>query len=154
MIEGIKVTLLQQIEHDRGKVMHMLRNDSKNFKKFGEIYFSTVHPNKIKGWHLHSKMTLNYAVVFGEIKLVLYDSRSSSKTKGQIQEFFLSQKNYKLISVPPLIWCGFKGIGIKTAIVANCADLPYDEKEIEHKSAFGREIPYDWNKNVSNKSFD
>ena len=111
MIEGIKITPLKQIEDDRGKVMHMLRNDSKDFTKFGEIYFSTVHPNKVKGGHLHSKMTLNYAVLFGEIKLVLYDVRPNSKTKGQLQEFFLSQKNYKLVSVPPLIWNGFRGIG-------------------------------------------
>ena len=59
MIEGIKITPLKQIEDERGKVMHMLRNDSKTFTKFGEIYFSTVYPNKIKGWHLHGKMTLN-----------------------------------------------------------------------------------------------
>ncbi len=154
MIEGIKVTALNQIEDERGKVMHMLRNDSKIFTKFGEIYFSTVHPNKIKGWHLHSKMTLNYAVVLGEIKLVLYDARSNSKTKGQIQEFFLSQKNYKLISVPPLIWNGFMGIGNTTAIVANCADLPYDDTEIKRKSAYDEDIPYDWKKNISSKLFE
>ena len=85
MIEGIKITPLKQIEDERGKVIHMLRNNQKHFSKFGEIYFSTVHPNKIKGWHLHSKMTLNYAVVVGEIKLVVYDVRPNSKTKGQIQ---------------------------------------------------------------------
>ena len=154
MIDGIKITPLRQIEDDRGKVMHMLRRDSSNFSKFGEIYFSTVHPNKVKGWHLHQKMTLNYAVVFGEIKLVLYDTRPDSKTKGQVQEFFLSQKNYKLISVPPLIWSGFKGIGNITAIVANCTDLPHDDKEIERESPFDNTIPYDWDKNISNKSFN
>ena len=154
MIEGIKISPLKQIEDDRGKVMHMMRKDSEIFNKFGEIYFSTVHPNKIKGWHIHSKMTLNYAVVLGEIKLVLYDSRPKSKTKGEIQEFFLSQKNYKLISVPPLIWNGFMGIGDKTAIVANCADLPYDDNEIKRKSAFDKNIPYDWNKNINSKLFD
>ena len=154
MIEGIKITPLKQIEDERGKVMHMLRKDSDNFVRFGEIYFSTVHPNKIKGWHLHKKMTLNYAVVFGEIKFVLYDSRPDSKTKGQIQEFLLSQSNYKLISVPPLIWNGFKGIGNKTAIVANCADLPHDKEEIERKLPFDSSIPYDWNEDSSDKSFD
>ena len=154
MIEGIKITPLKQIEDERGKVMHMLRNDSKTFTKFGEIYFSTVYPNKIKGWHLHGKMTLNYAVVLGEIKLALYDARPNSKTKGQVQEFFLSQKNYKLVSVPPLIWNGFMGIGNKTAIVANCADLPYDDTEIKRKSAFDKDIPYDWNKNITNKLLD
>ena len=154
MIEGIKITPLKQIEDERGKVMHMLRNDSKSFTKFGEIYFSTIHPNKVKGWHLHSKMTLNYAVVLGEIKLVLYDARSNSKTKGQVQEFFLSQKNYKLVSVPPLIWNGFMGIGNTTAIVANCADLPYDDTEIKRKSAFDKDIPYDWKKTTTKKLFD
>ena len=154
MIQGIKITPLKQIEDERGKVMHMLRKDSDNFVRFGEIYFSTVHPNKIKGWHLHKKMTLNYAVVFGEIKFVLYDSRPDSKTKGQIQEFLLSQSNYKLISVPPLIWNGFKGIGNKTAIVANCADLPHDKEEIERKLPFDSSIPYDWNEDSSDKSFD
>ena len=154
MIEGIKITPLKQIEDERGKVMHMLRNDSKSFTKFGEIYFSTVYPNKIKGWHIHKKMTLNYAVVAGEIKLVLYDARPDSKTKGEVQEFFLSQKNYKLVSVPPLIWNGFMGVGNSTAIVANCADLPYDSSEIERKDAFDKDIPYDWNKNITNKSTD
>jgi dTDP-4-dehydrorhamnose 3,5-epimerase len=154
MIEGIKVTALNQIEDERGKVMHMLRNDSENFTKFGEIYFSTVHPNKVKGWHLHSKMTLNYAVVLGKIKLVLYDARTNSKTKGQVQEFFLSQENYKLISVPPLIWNGFMGIGNTTAIVANCADLPYDDTEIKRKSAYDKDIPYDWKKNIGSKLFE
>ena len=144
MIEGVITTPLKQIPDDRGMVMHMLRKDSKNFSKFGEIYFSTVYPDKVKGWHLHKKMTLNYAVIFGEIKLVLYDVRPNSKTKGEIQEFFLSPKNYKLITVPPLIWNGFMGMGDKTSIVANCADLPYDDTEIERKSPLDDDIFYNW----------
>ena len=154
MIDGIKITPLDQIEDDRGKVMHMLRNDAKHFSKFGEIYFSTVLPNKIKGWHIHKKMTLNYAVIFGEIKMVLYDDRPDSKTKGKIQEFFLSPKNYKLVSVPPMIWNGFKGIGTEPSIVANCADIPHDPNEIKRLSTFDKTIPYDWSKNINNKLFD
>ena len=153
-IQGVEIIKKNQIVDDRGIILHMLRVDDKNYKKFGEIYFSTVRPNKIKGWHLHKKMTLNYAVVFGEIKFVLYDSRPNSKTKGQIQKFLLSQSNYKFISVPPLIWNGFKGIGNKTAIVANCADLPHDKEEIERKLPFDSSIPYDWNEDISNKSFE
>ena len=154
MIDGIKITPLKQIEDERGKIMHMLRNDSNNFSKFGEIYFSTIHPNKVKGWNLHQKITLNYAVIFGEIKFVLFDSRPNSKTKGQIQEFFLSQKNYKLITVPPLIWSGFKGIGKDTAIVANCTDFPHDEKEMSRKPLSDNSIPYDWNRDINKKLFD
>ena len=110
MIEGIKITPLKQIFDERGKVMHMLRCDSSQFSKFGEIYFSCTYPNAIKAWHLHKEMTLNYAVIFGSIKFVLYDDRDDSKTQGELQELFISPENYQLVTVPPGIWNGFKGI--------------------------------------------
>ena len=144
MIHGVIVTPLRQIFDERGKVMHMLREDSPAFTRFGEIYFSCVHPGAIKAWHLHKRMTLNYAVISGEIKCVLYDDRPDSPTRGQVQEYFLSPENYNLLTVPPLVWNGFKGIGDRSAIVANCATLPHDPNEIERKPAFDSGIPYDW----------
>ena len=145
MIEGVIITPLKQIFDERGKVMHMLREDSPCFDRFGEIYFSCTHPDAIKAWHLHKKMTLNYAVIYGEIKFVLYDDRSKSKTKGMIQEFFLSPENYCLVTVPPLIWNGFKGIGEKMSIIANCSTLAHDSVEIERRPVSDPSIPYDWN---------
>ena len=86
MIEGVTITPLKQMFDERGKVMHMLRADSPEYKQFGEIYFSCTYPNAIKAWHRHKQMTLNYAVIHGAIKCVLYDDRSDSKTRGMIEE--------------------------------------------------------------------
>lgn len=144
MIDGVSITKLRQIHDERGKVMHMLRNDDKAYDKFGEIYFSCTHPGAIKAWHLHKKMTLNYAALMGEIKFVLYDNRDGSKTKGIIQELFLSPENYALVTVPPNIWNGFKSVGMKTSIVANCSNIPHDDNEIVRKDPFKNDIPYDW----------
>lgn len=144
MIEGVKITPLKQIFDERGKVMHMLREDSPVFERFGEIYFSCTNPGAIKAWHLHKRMTLNYAVIFGEIKCVLYDDRPYSTTRGTVEEYFLSPENYSMITVPPLVWNGFKGLGTKVSIVANCATIPHDPQEIERKSAFDQSIPYNW----------
>ena len=144
MIEGVVITPLKQIFDERGKVMHMLREDSSIFSRFGEIYFSCTNPGAIKAWHLHKQMTLNYAVIYGEIKCVLYDDRPNSKTRGCVEEYFLSPETYCLVTVPPLIWNGFKGIGQKVSIVANCATIPHDPNEIERKSADDPSIPYDW----------
>ena len=144
MIEGVKITPLKQIFDERGKVMHMMRADSDVFTQFGEIYFSCTNPGAIKAWHLHKQMTLNYAAIYGEIKCVLYDDRPNSKTNGCIDEYTLSQENYYLVTVPPLVWNGFKGIWTKVSIVANCATIPHDPLEIERKSAFDTSIPYDW----------
>lgn len=144
MIEGIIITPLKQIFDERGKVMHMLRENSNLYTKFGEIYFSCTHPGAIKAWHLHKEMTLNYAVISGQIKCVFYDDREGSPTRGCIDEYFLSPENYCLVTVPPLIWNGFKGIGEKDSIVANFTNIPHDPDEIIRKEPFDSEIPYDW----------
>ena len=144
MIEGVIVTPLKQIFDERGKVMHMLREDSAVFERFGEIYFSCTHPGVVKAWHLHKKMTLNYAVIYGEIKFVLYDDRPLSSTYGMIQELFISPENYLLVTVPPMVWNGFKGVGNKTSIIANCSTIPHDPNEIQRISPFDNKIPYSW----------
>ena len=144
MIEGVIVTPLRQIFDERGKVMHMLRKDSPVFSEFGEIYFSCTYPGAIKAWHLHKRMTLNYAVIHGEIKCVLFDDRPDSKTRGHVEEYFLSPENYCLVTVPPLVWNGFKGIGEQMAVVANCATHPHDPAEISRMSPCDPSIDYDW----------
>lgn len=144
MIDGVIVTPLRQVLDERGKVMHMLRADSPAFQQFGEIYFSCVYPGAIKGWHIHKVMTLNYAVPHGNIKFVLYDDRAGSPTRGEVQELFIGPDNYCLVTVPPMVWNGFKGIGGETAVVANCATIPHDPTEIDRRDPFDPSIPYDW----------
>ncbi len=124
--------------------MHMLRRDDPWFQGFGEIYFSVVYPGVVKGWHLHRRMTLNYAVVHGMIKLVLYDDRESSSTRGEIQEILTGEEFYSLVTIPPGVWNGFKGIGIKPAIVANCATEPHSADEIVRRDPQDPTIPYAW----------
>jgi dTDP-4-dehydrorhamnose 3,5-epimerase len=144
VIHDVIITPLRQIIDERGKVMHMLRRDAEVFQDFGEIYFSCIYPGAIKGWHLHKHMTINYAVPYGHIKFVLYDDRVESPSRGEIQEIFLGPDNYCLVTVPPHIWSGFKGIGTDMAIVANCATLPHDPEEIDRLDPFDPLIPYNW----------
>ena len=93
IIQDVKIIKKNQIIDDRGKILHMLSADDNNFTKFGEIYFSFVNPKKIKAWHFHKLMTLNYVAVYGSIKLVLYDDRDESETKGKYSYGQISPKN-------------------------------------------------------------
>lgn len=146
MIEGVVVTPKKQIKDERGMVAHMLRRDQAIFSQFGEIYFSYVYPRQVKGWHQHTKMTLNYAVVSGKIRLVLYDARDNSKTKGELVEIVTGvEENYSLITIPPMIWNGFVGLGKETSIVANCASEPHDPDEIIRIDPWKNSlVEYDW----------
>ena len=144
MIEDVIITRLKVIKDNRGKVMHMLRNDSPVFKNFGEIYFSTINFNSIKAWHLHKEATLNYVCVKGKVKLVLYDDRKNSSTRGKIKEYDLSPEDYYLITIPPNIWNGFKGLDKGESIIANCLTLPHNEKEMVRKDPGDKNFNYKW----------
>ena len=144
MIDGVKITKLKIISDERGSVMHMMRTDSVVYKSFGEIYFSTIFKDSVKAWHLHKNSTLNYVCVKGKVKLVLYDDRDNSKTKGKCQELTLSPKNYFMVSIPPNIWNGFKGEDTPDSIIANCLDLPHDEKEMVRLNPDDKKFNYKW----------
>ena len=144
MIDGIKVTPLKQIVDERGKIMHMMRNDSKIFEKFGEIYFSTVNPGFVKAWHLHKENTLNYVCIKGKVKLVLFDDRKDTSTKGKYQELMLSPEDYFLVTIPPYIWNGFKGLSNSDSIIANCMTMPHNEKEMLRKDPLDKSFTYKW----------
>jgi len=138
------VTPLRRIPDERGAVLPMLREDGPAFERFGEIYFSLVYPGAIKAWHLHKRMTLNYAVPAGMVKLACYDDRVDSPTSGTVQEVHLGELNYVLVTIPPLVWNGFKAEGNSPALVANCATVAHDPDEIVRRDPFSEEIPYDW----------
>ncbi len=146
MIAGVRVDPLRQIRDERGAIFHMLRGDDPAFERFGEVYFSLVHPGWVKAWHLHERMTLNYAVPVGRIHLVLFDDREGSATRGEVQEIELGEEHYVRVRVPPGVWNGFIGLGERDALVANCATLPHDPAEITRIPPTDARVPYSWAK--------
>ena len=144
MIDGVRIVPLKRIPDERGTVFHMLRSSDPHFIQFGEIYFSSVYRQVVKGWHRHREMTLNYACIHGRVKLVLYDDREQSSTRGSLMELFLGPDDYSLAIIPPGIWNGFKGMSEPLAIVANCCTHPHDPARSERLDPFQNHIPYDW----------
>ncbi len=143
-IDGVHVIPLRRIPDERGTIYHMLRADDPHFEGFGEIYFTSVYAGIVKGWHKHTEMTLNYACIFGRVKLVVYDDRADSATAGNLIEVFLGVDDYSLVSIGPGIWSGFKGMSEPFAIVANCCTHPHDPGRTTRADPFDNDIPYDW----------
>ena len=143
-VDGVLVAPLREIADERGAVLHMLRADSPIFRRFGEIYFSEINPGAVKAWKRHRLMSQTFAVPAGRIRLVLYDDRPESKTNGELVELFIGEDNYCLVQIPPMVWNGWKAVGTKEAILANCPDLAHDPDEIMRKDPFSKDIPYDW----------
>lgn len=145
MINGVQIIPLKRIPDERGTIMHMMRTTDPHFQQFGEIYFSTIYNDVVKGWHLHREMTLNYACVHGRIKLVIFDDREGSSTRGELMEIFLGPDNYSLVIIPPEVWNGFKGMSEPLSIVANCCTHAHDPSRSSRLDPFENHIPYNWN---------
>jgi dTDP-4-dehydrorhamnose 3,5-epimerase len=143
-LEGVITQPLSQFMDDRGGVLHMLRSDSDLFVKFGEIYFSEVNPGIVKAWKYHKEKTQFFAVPIGMIRLVIYDGREGSVSKGCVTVIELGRDNYQLVRIPPQLWYGFMGLGEMPSLIANCADMPHDPEEADQLPASSSDIPYEW----------
>jgi dTDP-4-dehydrorhamnose 3,5-epimerase len=146
-IDGVLLTPLKIIPGEKGSVFHSLRNFDPGFSGFGEAYFSTVNKGAIKAWKKHSKMILNLTVPIGEVKVVLFDDRENSLTKGIVQEFNLSLQNYYRITIPPGIWFGFEGISDGINMLLNIASIPHEPDEHTNLDISECNFPYKWSQN-------
>lgn len=145
LVEGVTITELRQIGDDRGAVLHMLRCDAPEFSRFGECYFSEVLPGSVKAWKRHRVQTQNLAVPVGRIRMVIYDDREGTATRGQVQVLELGRPDaYFRLRIPPGLWYGFACLCATPALLANCADFPHDPTECDFRSINDPEIPYQW----------
>ncbi|AOP33700.1 dTDP-4-dehydrorhamnose 3,5-epimerase [Leptospira tipperaryensis] len=145
-LEGVIITPLKEIFDPKGSVLHMIRSDDPEYISFGECYFSEVNPGSIKAWKIHKRQTQNFTVPKGKIKLVLYDTRNESKTKGKIQELILGRPDqYQRVKIPPMLWYGFTCISEEKALIVNFTDIPHDPTESERLPDQDSSIPFQWN---------
>jgi hypothetical protein len=92
MIDGVMVKQLRVLPDERGRLMEILREDDEIFMRFGQVYLTTGYPGVVKAWHYHKGQFDHFCVVKGMMKVVLYDSRDGSPTKGEVNEFFLGDR--------------------------------------------------------------
>jgi len=146
MISGARLKELKVIPDERGRLMEILRSDEDFFIQFGQLYLTAVYPGVVKGWHYHQKQYDNFAVVRGMAKIVLYDAREASPTKGEVNEFFLGEQNPKLLQIPPLVYHGFKGISAEETLIINCPTELYDYQQPDEFriDPHSNDIPYKW----------
>lgn len=90
-------------------------------------------------------MTLNYACIWGRVKLVIFDDREASPSRGELQEVFLGPDDYSLVVIPPGLWNGFKGMA-EVSLMANCCTHEHDPSRSDRVDPHAGTIAYDWSR--------
>jgi dTDP-4-dehydrorhamnose 3,5-epimerase len=126
-----------------------LRSDWSEFKdigKFGQCYITACNSNVAKAWHYHKKQTDRFVVVKGMAKVVLFDARKKSKTKGEVNEFIFGDEKPALLVIPKGVVHGFTSANSEQVLIVNIPNQLYDyKKPDEYRMPFdSKDIPYDW----------
>ena len=144
-INGVNITPLSIIDTKGGDVLHAMKMSDHGYSGFGEAYFSTIEPQAIKGWKRHKLMVLNLVVPVGTVRFILFDDRDNQDNVNRFQEVTLSIENgYSRLTIPPMIWVGFQGLGLQTSLVLNIANIEHLPEEVERKKL--AEIKFNWSK--------
>jgi dTDP-4-dehydrorhamnose 3,5-epimerase len=146
LIDGVRTKKLSVHADERGRLVEMLRSDDEFFEKFGQVYLTTAYPGVVKAWHYHKKQVDHFVCVHGMMKVVLYDDREGSPTRGLLNEFFLGVHHPLLLRIPAGVYHGFKCISECEALIVNIPTEVYhyaepDEFRID---AHDPRVPYDW----------
>ena len=145
IICDLAITQLKQIVDERGAVLHFLKSNSPKFKLFGEAYFSKINEGVVKGWKLHKIAEQNFCVPFGAVKIVIYDERNNSPSRGVIQEVILNDNdNYKLLTLPAGLWYSFKSISKEYSLLANIVNIVHSPEESITLPLDTKVIPFKW----------
>jgi dTDP-4-dehydrorhamnose 3,5-epimerase len=146
VIHEVNVKPLKVIPDERGRLMEMLRQDDEFFKGFGQVYLTTAYPGVVKAWHYHRKQWDHFVCVRGMMKVVLFDSREGSPTRGEVNEFFMGEHRPILVQIPPLVYHGFKCVSDYEAIIINTPTELYNYKTPDEfrVDPHGNDIPYKW----------
>lgn len=144
-IHDLQLATLKQIKDERGAVYHYLKSNDSTYKGFGEAYYSKINSGVVKGWKLHNRIHQHFCVPFGAVKIIVFDDRNDSPSKGEFDEIILDDStNYHLLSMPPGLWYSFKCISENLALLANIIDLAHDPLESITLPLQNSTIPYDW----------
>jgi dTDP-4-dehydrorhamnose 3,5-epimerase len=146
MIEGVKVKALTPNADERGYLQEILRKDEEIYEGFAQLYVSMNYPGVVRAWHYHRKQNDFMTVVKGMAKIVLYDAREDSPTRGEVDEFFVGEQHRILIRIPAMVMHGYKTIGTDPCLLVNLPTRCYDPDDPDEFRVppHDNDIPYDW----------
>ena len=115
---------VKRIANKKGSLQKFVDNKSNSFKGFGEIYFTEIKKNKIKGWKKHKKNYSLLKTILGKVKFTFF-------YKDNFYSLTIKQTDNKLIQIPPNLWFSFEGISKKN-LLCNFMNKVHSDKEVEN----------------------
>src|SRR5205823_14825498 len=99
-IEGVEIARLSPHVDHRGSLVEVV-NFAHAFWDEDVVYAYciTIRPGRIKGWGMHKRQSDRYFLVSGSVRVVLYDGRDDSRTRGSFEIHNLTREAWTLLRI-------------------------------------------------------
>jgi dTDP-4-dehydrorhamnose 3,5-epimerase len=147
-MDGVAIREVRHVPRDHGVITEIFRPEwDPTGLPVIHIYQSRLFPGALGAWSCHRRTTDRLFVNQGQLKIVLYDDRDDSATKGAIMQLVAGDARPCLIVLPPGVWHGAQNVGPCDALFINCPTEAYNYADPDHYRLpyDTAEIPYQWN---------
>lgn len=145
LIDGVRVKEVRHVPKPNGYVTELFRRDwDLDAGVADQVFQVTLEPGAISAWHAHLETTDRLFASSGLLKIVLYDARSHSPTRGRINEIILGTVRPGLVVIPAGVWHGVQNLGSTAGVLINAVDRAYTYGSPDHWSLpqDSNQIPY------------
>lgn len=137
---------IDQADVEPGIFLEVLRDSDKLMSKFAQSNFSVAHKGTIKAFHWHKFQDDLWFIGAGKAKIVLYDQREDSPTKGQTEVITAGEDNYKVVLIPTGVVHGYKVISDNPCLLFYHVTKEYDREQPDEEriDPYDKTINFDW----------
>ena len=134
-------------EESSGFLLEVVRSDENLLKNFGQSIFTVSHrKGTIKAFHWHEQQDDVWFVATGKVRVVLYDRRPDSTTKGETHVISAGTDDYKVIVIPVGVAHGYQVLTDEPVMLFYHVTEPYNPAHPDEQrlSPHDAEINFDW----------
>jgi len=126
LIEGVELREMPNIVTANGITAEVFRPDWELANdRIAHIIHVRLHGNALSAWHCHRLQTDRIFVTDGSLRVVLYDDREGSRSRGKVNELRLSRYRPTLVVIPPGLWHGIQNLAPAESGFINFFDRAY-----------------------------
>ncbi|MEA2682840.1 MAG: dTDP-4-dehydrorhamnose 3,5-epimerase [Chloroflexota bacterium] len=111
-IAGVQVRRTRTHQDERGELCEVY-DPAWGFTAEPMVYAyqAMIRPGMAKGWILHEQQDDRLFISFGTAKVVLYDAREGSETRGMLNEVYLGERDRGIVVIPRGVWHAVENVG-------------------------------------------
>jgi dTDP-4-dehydrorhamnose 3,5-epimerase len=130
LLDGVKTFEVKNIVTANGYTTELFRPDwGVASMPVQHVIHVSLHGGIVSAWHQHRIQTDHIFVVSGALRVVLFDGRDESPTRGELNVLNVSSVRPTLLVVPPGIWHGVKNLSASMTNFVNYFDRPYNYED-------------------------